>query len=78
MTHSDETLDLLEEQIPALARSAGTIAYWEALSAGLSVLQVEGGHLVETFPDGTQRIIKKVEEGMKIPKGTRFSLDDKR
>ncbi len=74
MNHSDATLDFLEEQIPTLAQSAVTVAYWEALSAGLSVLQVEDGHLVEAFPDGSRRIIKKVERGVKIPKGTEFSL----
>lgn len=74
MMHSDETLDFLEEQIPTLAQSAVTVAYWEALSAGLSVLQVEEGHLIETSPDGTRRIIKEVEMGTSFPEGTLMSL----
>lgn len=78
MTHSDETLDFLEEQIPLLAQSALTVAYWEALSAGLSVLQVEEGNLVEVFPNGSRRVIKAIEEGVSMPKGTRFSLDAER
>ena len=57
----DKTLDFLESQIPDLAAAAVTIAYNQALAAGLSVLQVEGDELIEQFPDGTKRFIKKIE-----------------
>ncbi len=38
----EATLDFLEQQIPALAAAAVTIAYNDALARGESVLQVEG------------------------------------
>lgn len=57
----DKTLDFLEKQIPDLAAAAVTIAYNEALAAGLSVLQVEDDKLVEQFPDGTKRVVKQLE-----------------
>ena len=55
----DKTLDFLEQQIPDLAAAAVTIAYNQALSAGLSVLQIEGNQLIEQFPNGTKRVLKK-------------------
>ena len=57
----EKTLDFLEQQIPDLMAAAVTIAYNEALAAGLSVLQVEDDKLVEQFPDGTKRVVKQLE-----------------
>ncbi len=57
----DKTLDFLEQQIPDLMAAAVTIAYNEALAAGLSVLQVEGDELIEQFPDGSKRVVKSLE-----------------
>lgn len=59
----EKTLDFLETQIPNLAAAAVTIAYNDALAAGLSVLQVEGDELVEQFPDGSKRVVKRLEKG---------------
>ncbi len=59
----DKTLDFLEQQIPDLAAAAVTIAYNETLAAGLSVLQVEGDELIEQFPDGSKRVVKKLKRG---------------
>ena len=58
---SEAELDFLEQQIPALAAAAVTVAYYEALARGDSVLQVEGDELIEQFPDGTKRFVKKLE-----------------
>ena len=57
----DKTLDFLEQQIPDLMAAAITVAYNDALARGESVLQVEGDNLVEQFPDGSKRIIEKIE-----------------
>lgn len=76
MNHSNKELDFLEEGIPALAQAAVTIARHEALSSGLSVLEVEEGNIVEVFPDGSKRIIKPIERGVALPKGTRLMLCD--
>ncbi len=59
----DKTLDFLEKQIPDLMAAAITVAYNSALADGESVLQVEGDELIEQFPDGTKRVIKKIELG---------------
>ena len=57
----DKTLDFLEKQIPNLMAAAVTIAYNDALARGESVLQVEGDELIEQFPDGSKRVIEKIE-----------------
>ena len=59
----EKTLDFLEQQIPDLMAAAITVAYNDALADGESVLQVEGDELIEQFPDGTKRVIEKIESG---------------
>ncbi len=62
----DKTLDFLEGQIPDLMAAAITVAYNRALASGYSVLQVEGDDLVEQFPDGTKRVIEKLESAREV------------
>lgn len=57
----EKTLDFLEKQIPDLMAAAITVAYNDALADGESVLQVEGDELIEQFPDGSKRVVKKIE-----------------
>lgn len=57
----EKTLDFLEQQIPDLMAAAVTVAYNDALARGESVLQVEGDELIEQFPDGTKRVVKKIK-----------------
>lgn len=62
MTNQNEqTLDFLERQIPELAAAAVVAAYHQALASGQSVLQVEGNELIEQFPDGTRRVVEKMD-----------------
>jgi hypothetical protein len=57
MTPTNETLDFLEAQIPELAGAATRIAFWNALTAGCSVVVAEADSLVEIFPNGTKSIL---------------------
>lgn len=57
---SEEAMRFLEEQIPELAAGAFKQAYLAALASGSSVLINDGGNLVEIFPDGTKKFIKKL------------------
>jgi len=74
MTHQEEALDYLEEQIPALSASAVTVAYWAALASGQSVLEVEGDAIVEVFPDGTRRVVKATDPALAVEAGTKLVL----
>lgn len=40
----------------------------KALAAGLSVLCVRGGYLVEVFSDGSKKVIKKTNSWVKVDK----------
>lgn len=68
MKDDEKVIDYLEQQIPELAAAATKIAYWQALASGSSVLISENGELVEVFPDGTRRFIKKIEPRVKADK----------
>jgi hypothetical protein len=74
MSDHDKTLDYLESQIPTLAVAALTVAYWQALAAGLSVLVCEDGAIYENFPDGSRRFVMKTEPRVHVPAGTRLEL----
>lgn len=69
MKLSEEALDYLEAHIPELAQVAFTQAYWAALASGSSVLMSEGGNLVEIFPDGKRKFIKKLPPRIPVTLG---------
>jgi hypothetical protein len=72
MSDPEKTMTYLEEQIPALSCSAVTVAYWQTLASGESVLETDSGAIYEVFPDGSRRLVKQiaaptpVETGRKI------------
>lgn len=57
----EKTLDHLEAQFPQLFQAAVTQAYWGTLAQGLNVLERTEAGLVETFPDGSSRLVKALE-----------------
>jgi hypothetical protein len=68
--HLDESATRrLEKHIPGLAKNATTIAFRRALISGSKVLIAEAGELVEVLPNGTRRIVKKIEPSVKMRKG---------
>ncbi len=56
---TEKELDFLEKSIPKLAKNAIQKAYYDTLSAGLSVMESIDGSIYEVFPDGTKKFIKK-------------------
>ena len=71
---NEETLDYLEAKIPELAVLAMKKAYWDALASGSSVLVSENGSLVEVFPDGTRKFIKKLASWVPVKRGQKLEL----
>ena len=63
---SEKEIDFLESYIPTLANSAIQKAYLDALSSGSSVLESIDGTIYEIFPDGSRKIIKKIQGDVKI------------
>ncbi len=71
---NEKMLRYLEESIPELAEAAVTQAYWQALAAGHSVLTAENGMLIEVYPDGIRKIIKKLAPPIPIEKGLKLQI----
>ena len=74
MNLSEESIRFLEEHIPDLAEGAVKQAYWQSLAAGNSVLECKDGFLIETYPDGTQKVIKKMSPPIKVVLGQRLEI----
>ncbi len=74
MTTSEKAMRYLEENIPELARSAITQAYWQALASGSSVLQTDNGVIVEVFPDGTRSFVKTIAPPTAVTMGEKRVL----
>ncbi len=74
MALSEEAMCFLEEHIPELADIAFKEAYWSALASGSSVLISENGNLVEVFPDGKQKIIKRLPPSVSVTRGQKLEI----
>jgi len=74
MDLSEKALDYLEKHIPELAELAFKQAYWAALASGSSVLISENGNLVEVFPDGNRKFIKKLSPWIPVKRGQRLEI----
>lgn len=66
---SDELVSRLEDKIPAMTKGAINAAYINMLAAGLSVMEVRGGMLVETTANGQCKVIRVVKPKHKVALG---------
>ena len=71
---SEQAMLNLEAGIPGLAQGAFKRAYYQALTTSGKVLRAVNGQLVETYADGTEVVIRRIESPVKIVNGTKFSL----
>jgi hypothetical protein len=67
MSISEKEIQFLEEQIPEQAQAAITQAYWQTLASGLRVVEQVDDQLVESFPDGSTRIIRPLRKAIPVP-----------
>ncbi len=74
MDLSEKAIDYLEAHIPELAEVAFKQAYWAALASGSSVLVSENGSLVEVFPDGERKFIKKLPPWTPVMRGQKLEI----
>jgi hypothetical protein len=58
---SDQDIQQLESQFPAVSGSAFAVARENVLASGQSVLQSENGVIYEVFPDGRRVRVKQIE-----------------
>lgn len=76
MALSEEEISYLEEHIPDLASAASWQAYWAALAAGCSVLISENGNLIEVFPNGNHKFIKRLSPPIRVTPGKRIKINE--
>ncbi|WP_458131960.1 hypothetical protein [Pseudomonas sp. R3-41] len=65
----DELVSRLEERIPAMAKGAVKAAYLNTLAAGLGVMEIRDGMLVETMADGHHKVIRVAKPKHRVASG---------
>ncbi len=71
---SDQELQQLESQFPALSGQAFAAARQRVRDAGQTVMQSEGGFLIHVFPDGTKEVLKRIEPPLPVRPGTVITI----
>ncbi len=74
LNDDDKEIEALENLFPTLVEEAFNSARQRALDAGLSVYETIGDAIYEVFPDGTQRLVKRIEPWISIPLDTLSTL----
>lgn len=64
MELSEDAITFLENQIPILAETASTQAFWQTLASGNVATILQGNEIVEISPDGTRRVIKTIPQNL--------------
>lgn len=76
MKLTEESMTVLEAGIPQLARGAFERAFYEALTQSGKVMRAVNGQLVETYADGTERVIRSLHPPISMKAGVRFTRKD--
>lgn len=71
---SDQEIQLLESQFPAVSGQAFAAARERVLASGQSVLQSEDGFVVRVFPDGRKEVVKQIEPPTHVVAGTIYTI----
>lgn len=64
----ENEFELLDKTVLEMMQTAVKKAYRDALSSGSSILIFENDEIVEVFPDGTRKFVRKIEPRIKIKK----------
>ncbi|HZM05676.1 MAG TPA: hypothetical protein VFC44_21960 [Candidatus Saccharimonadales bacterium] len=71
---SDQDIQKLESQFPAVSGSAFAAARAQVLASGQSVLESRDGVIYEVFPDGHRVPVKKIEPPTQVVSGSIFTI----
>ncbi|HUD83336.1 MAG TPA: hypothetical protein VMQ67_07525 [Candidatus Saccharimonadales bacterium] len=71
---SDQDIQKLESQFPAVSGSAFAAARAQVLASGQSVLESQDGVIYEVFPDGHRVPVKKIEPPIQVVSGSIFTI----
>lgn len=65
----EEAIEALEASIPALAATATRAAAARAMLSGLTVLKVEGAHIIACTAGGTTQVVGKAPPRRRVETG---------
>lgn len=71
---SDQEIQVLESQFPAVSGQAFAAARERVLASGQSVLQSEGGFIYRVFPDGHKEVVKQIAPPTRVQPGTIYMI----
>ena len=71
---SDQDIQKLESQFPAVSGAAFATARAQVLASGQSVLESQDGVIYEVFPDGHRLQVKKIEPPTQVVSGSIFTI----
>lgn len=71
---SEEAINHLEAQVPALSGVAFAEARRRVLASGQCVLQSEKGVIYKVFPNGDKIRVKEINPPEPVNSGSRFSI----
>ena len=71
---SDQDIQILESQFPAMSGSAFASARERVLASGHSVLQSQDGVIYEVFPNGSRVQVKQIEPPTAVVPGSVYHL----
>lgn len=74
MCDQEKRIRELEAKIPLASDAAFAGAYQQALLSGQSLVQTIGHAIYEVHPDGTMRLVKKLEQPTYVEPGTRVKI----
>ena len=71
---SDQDIQELESQFPAVSGQAFATARDHVLASGQSVLQSERGTIYRVYPDGRKEVVKQIEPPTSATPGSKFTI----
>ena len=71
---SDQDIQILESQFPAVSGQAFATARDHVLASGQSVLQSERGTIYRVYPDGRKEVVKQIEPPTSVIPGSKFTI----
>ena len=71
---NEQQLDLLESSFPAASGVAFSMAFQQAVAAGLDVLVSENGAIFQVSPDGSRQFVKEIPPPIPAEPGQKFSI----
>ena len=68
---NEESMQRMEAFIPMLAHIAVQRARWQALAISGKVVEARNGQLIESYADGTVRVIRTISKPLAVAMGTK-------